>query len=255
MIDATAKIHPTAEIRVTERLSIGEGAIISEGCVIEGRDIEIGREFYMGPRATIGGGSRFEAQSSLKAGHFLHMGEGAFVNTARPVVMGNEVGLGMGTKIFTHGAYLSALDGFPVSFAPVTIGDRVWLPGATVNPGVTIGNDVVVGVGSVVTTSIPNRALVAGVPAKIIAEKRYPRLMDYEKFWKGFLSDWYEMGMDPSPIKADRHTIVVGDTEFDAVLKTIEGPATEFTDRLRDQLRRYGIRFYVSVIDGRYEPW
>ncbi len=53
---------------------------------------------------------------------------------------------------------------------PVTINDGVWL-GADVYicKGVTIGKNVVVGAKSVVTKSIPENSLVAGIPAKVIA--------------------------------------------------------------------------------------
>jgi len=52
---------------------------------------------------------------------------------------------------------------------PVTIGDNVWVGGQTVIcPGVTIGNDVTIGAGSVVTRDVPSHCVVAGNPAKII---------------------------------------------------------------------------------------
>ena len=39
---------------------------------------------------------------------------------------------------------------------------------ATICPGVTIGNDVVIGAGAVVVKDVPDSVVVAGVPAKII---------------------------------------------------------------------------------------
>ncbi|MGV3077913.1 DapH/DapD/GlmU-related protein, partial [Streptococcus pluranimalium] len=53
--------------------------------------------------------------------------------------------------------------------APITLGDNVWLAGGvTVLPGVTLGNNVVVGAGSVVTKSFPDNVVLAGNPAKVI---------------------------------------------------------------------------------------
>lgn len=54
---------------------------------------------------------------------------------------------------------------------PVTIGDNCWIGGhATINPGVTLGNNVVVGAGSVVTKNFGDNVVIAGNPAKIIKE-------------------------------------------------------------------------------------
>lgn len=51
----------------------------------------------------------------------------------------------------------------------VTIGDDVWLgTNSTVLPGVTIGSGAVVAAGSVVNKDVPENAIVAGVPAKIV---------------------------------------------------------------------------------------
>jgi acetyltransferase-like isoleucine patch superfamily enzyme len=55
--------------------------------------------------------------------------------------------------------------------APIQIGDRVWVGiGAKILKGVTIGDDVVVAAGAVVTRSVPSRTLVAGSPAKVIRQ-------------------------------------------------------------------------------------
>ena len=54
---------------------------------------------------------------------------------------------------------------------PVAIGDDVWIGGnVTILPGVTIGNNVVIAAGAVVTRDVPDNSLVGGVPAKVIRE-------------------------------------------------------------------------------------
>lgn len=54
---------------------------------------------------------------------------------------------------------------------PVTIGNDVWIGGkATILPGVTIGDNVVVAAGAVVTKDVPANTIVAGVPARVIKE-------------------------------------------------------------------------------------
>lgn len=52
---------------------------------------------------------------------------------------------------------------------PVTIGHNVWIGGrAVINPGVNIGNNVVIASGAVVTKDVPDNVVVGGNPAKII---------------------------------------------------------------------------------------
>ena len=52
---------------------------------------------------------------------------------------------------------------------PITIGDKMWLGGGViVCPGVTIGENTVVGAGAVVTKDLPANVIAVGNPAKVI---------------------------------------------------------------------------------------
>jgi len=57
------------------------------------------------------------------------------------------------------------------SGAPIVVGDNVWLGGGViVCPGVTIGDDTVVGAGAVVTRDLPAGVVAAGAPARVLRE-------------------------------------------------------------------------------------
>lgn len=184
------RVGHRSTIRVKDWLVLGSGTVVQERCELAGRKIRIGRRGWVLPDAKIGGGSCFEPQSRFDAGPWLHLGVRSLVNTARPVSLGREVGIGTGTALYTHGAYPSALQGKPCSYGPVDVGDRAWIPGAVVNPGVRIGADAIVGVGSVVTRDIPAGALAGGVPARVLKEGCFPKPLSAEQrsaFFADFL--------------------------------------------------------------------
>jgi acetyltransferase-like isoleucine patch superfamily enzyme len=250
-------IHPTAIINVNN-LSIGKGAKIGRYVVIKGTEVIIGREAFIDDFAYIGGGSAFDECAFFHAGDFLHMGRDSHVNPARGVTVGNEVGIGVDTKIFTHGAYLSELDGFPVQFAPVTIGNRVWLPNAWVNPGVTIGSDVVVAARSLVNRDIPSGCLAGGIPAKIIRRDCYPTATDNDMLVE------IAQRIALEAIGDDEFTVTCGESGvymyvqsavFNLTNETICGSPSDESELVRNQLRRHGIRFRYEIVDGMYAPW
>ena len=87
------------------------------------------------------------------------------------ITIGSYCALTEGTKIFTHGGARVARDKYPNFdiFGKVVLGDRVYVgSGAKIMPGVTIGDNVLIAAGSVVTKSIPSNVMVAGNPAKYI---------------------------------------------------------------------------------------
>ena len=52
---------------------------------------------------------------------------------------------------------------------PIQIGHRVWCGfNVTILAGATIGDDVVIGAGSIVTKNIPSNSIAAGIPAKVV---------------------------------------------------------------------------------------
>lgn len=110
-------------------------------------------------------------------GYNIHVGENFYANfdcvmlDVCRIEIGDNCLLAPGVHIYTATHPLDPelrLKGLE-SGKPVRIGDNVWIGGrAIINPGVTIGNNVVVASGSVVTKDIPDNVVVGGNPAKII---------------------------------------------------------------------------------------
>jgi len=249
-------------INVSERLVIGDRSIIGDNFIIEGRDIEIGKEFWSGRYCGIGGGSCMEKHSKLRIGDFGHLGDFGFINTARPVKIGNEVGLGQETKIYTHGTYLNWFDGFPVEFGQVTIGNNVWCPKAIIMPNVTIEDNVVVGAGAVVNKSLPSGCLAVGIPVKVIKENVYPKkYSDLEfqelirQFIEHFKKDILENNGEELKVIQIKDRVFVNNTLFDLSDRRIDGGVNELTEKFKNELRRYGMRFKYYNKDGMYASW
>jgi acetyltransferase-like isoleucine patch superfamily enzyme len=206
VLDEGVRILRHSTVKVLDELRIGAYGTVNESCEIGGRRITIGQELWMLPTAKVGGGSAYELPSRLDIGHYVHLGVQTLVNTARPVTIGHEVGLGTRTSIYTHGAYPSRLQGFPVAFDGVEIGDFAWVPGAIINPGVRIGRNCVVGVNSLVTSNLPDGSLAVGSPAKVIKENAYPRPFSAEQraaFFREFLGRYAVLLASDAPVAGD----------------------------------------------------
>ena len=115
--------------------------------------------------------------SMLKIGKRVKIMQYSFLNPTKPIIIGDDTGIGGHCLLFTHGSWLSQLDGFPVTFAPITLGNKVWLPWRVfIMPGVEIGDEVVIGANSQVTKNLPSNVIANGSPAKIIV-KNYPKVL------------------------------------------------------------------------------
>ena len=90
-----------------------------------------------------------------------------------PVTIGDDVWLGPKVQIYTpsHPIDPIARKQRIESAYPVVIGNNVWIGGgAIILPGVTIGENSVIGAGSVVTHDIPANVIAVGNPCKILRE-------------------------------------------------------------------------------------
>ena len=113
-------------------------------------------------------------------GFNIHLGSGVFLNFDCVVLDVARVTIGDGTEI-GPGVHIYTADhprdpevrrsGLEYG-RPVHIGRNVWIGGkAIILPGVTIGDDALVGAGAVVTRDVPAGATVVGNPARVVAPR------------------------------------------------------------------------------------
>lgn len=154
VVGETARFGKRVQVRTTAivlvpHIEMGDDVIVSESAVIRAQQPFPDSRVILGDRS--------------------HIFPYTIMDPSRPLTIGEETAVGFGSYIFTHGAYKDKLAGYPVSYGEVTIGKSVWLPCRIfIMPGVELGDDVVVGSGSVVTKSFPAGSFVLGEPAKLL---------------------------------------------------------------------------------------
>lgn len=125
-------------------------------------------------------------------GCHIHIGDYFYSNynltilDCAPVTIGNHVMIGPNVGIYTAGHPIDfELREQELEYAfPVTIGDHVWIGGnVCIMPDVTIGNNVVIGAGSVVTKNIPDNVIAVGNPCKVLREITE---QDKKYYFKGY---------------------------------------------------------------------
>lgn len=123
-------------------------------------------------RGTVHMWARFYNPSGISIGEDSIIGDNAFLDGRAPITIGKHVDIASYVSIYNSEHDLEAED-FVAHDGPVTIADYVFIgPRAIILPGVTIGKGAVVAAGAVVTKDVPEFAIVGGVPARPIGERK-----------------------------------------------------------------------------------
>lgn len=108
-------------------------------------------------------------------GKNIEIGNGVFVNACchfqdhGGIAIGDKTQIGHNVVFATLNHGIAPEDRLNTYPAPIKIGRNVWIgSNATILPGVTIGDNAIVGAGAVVAKNVEENAIVGGVPAKPI---------------------------------------------------------------------------------------
>ena len=151
----------------------GHGLQVGPGVVVKHPEtMEVGNSVFLGAQVMIQG--RYDGRCSI--GDHVWIGPQAYFD-ARNLVLEDYVGWGPGAKVLgslhTGDPVDIPIIATPLSIKPVVIGYGADIgTNATVLPGVHVGAHAIVGAGAVVTMDVPEYAVVAGVPAKVIRLRR-----------------------------------------------------------------------------------
>lgn len=139
-------IAPSAAV-FCDRLSIGDRSYVAALAYVTG-DLTIGADCSINPYAVVRGEIR--------------MGDGVRIG-AHASVLGFNHSMSTEAPIHRQDTWSKG----------ITLGDDVWIgSNATILDGVTVGDHVVVGASAVVTKDVPDWAVVAGNPARVVRDRR-----------------------------------------------------------------------------------
>ena len=252
-------IGDNVEIRCPVKIHIGDNSVLTKDIKINCTSFEAGEYLFMCDRVEIGRGGSYGPNSSVKIGKGVGIFENTMINPSEPVEIGDNCGIGADVMIWTHGAWLDVLQGFPADFGPVRIGNNVWLPARSiVLPNVSVGNNVVIGINSIINRDLPSGCFAAGAPCKVIKEKVYPKkvtLAEQSTIIKNIVGKWYELheikGIEGVQTKYENGKIklIQGEniTIYDIGNRVIKGYVNNVSEDLRDFLRRNGIKIYTDM--------
>jgi len=141
-------------IVVGEDTLIGARVTMSAG-LVPGQDLGPVPVLRIGDRCVIGRGSHLIAHHSIEIGDDVFTGPYVYITDQNHGYADPEIPIGRQLPRNTA----------------VSIGSGSWLgAGSIILPGARIGRNVVVAAGSVVRGEVPDRCVVAGVPAKVVRE-------------------------------------------------------------------------------------
>jgi len=266
IVPGPVKISDDAEMWASDKVEIGEYTNILPGFEARCRSLHIGKHCRIHKNVHIGGGGCMGPNAHVWIGDYVGIYQNTTINCAEQVHIGDYVGIGQEVKIWTHGTWLPVAEGFPPQQqGSVRIGNKVWLPArCQVLAGVTIGDNVVVGINSLVNKDLPGGCFAAGMPAKVLKENAYPNHLDDTTLLRvaadlcaEYRTIAHDKGFDPHVVAKINVDVIHPGVyvwfqymdefiEFDLRHPELTKlhDISEYAEDFRDFLRRNGLKFY-----------
>jgi acetyltransferase-like isoleucine patch superfamily enzyme len=160
-------------IRHPHKIRLGDHVVIDDGCLLDAKGTD-NRGIEIGSNCVIGRQSILHCKNGdIVLGHHVNIGVNCDITSSNRVVLGDK------TLVAAYAYIVGGDHVFDCADTPVMEQDRIgrgieigaecWVGAhAVVLDGTTIGTGTIVGAGAVVTKSLPDQAIAAGVPARVV---------------------------------------------------------------------------------------
>jgi acetyltransferase-like isoleucine patch superfamily enzyme len=164
-------------LRHPHEIRIGDNVVVDDNCLLDAKGesnqgITIGNGVFIGRNSIL----------SCKNGD-IAIADGANIGFNCEVFSASRVSIGRDTLLAAYCYLIGGDHDFSDPSQPVlaqgrrsegvAVGAGAWLgAGAKILDGVTIGDGAIVGAGAVVRTAVPDRAIAAGIPARVVGERQ-----------------------------------------------------------------------------------
>lgn len=166
------------------------------------------------------------------------------IDIQRPelIEIGDNVLLHSGTTILNHDfasrAFINAFSDYIPSHSKIKIGNNVWLgQNVSILKGVTIGDNVIIGYGSIVTRSIPSNSIAVGCPAKVI----------------GSFTDYYQRRKKDYIEECINLALAIYDSGRTPTIKDFERDYPAFVDG--SNYKEYDFDYFREFTPTQFEQW
>lgn len=176
-IGSGAILGPNLTLRCPGQITLGNNFVADGNVVLDAKGN--GSSIVAGDAIFVGKNTIFSCSSaSIKLGNEVSMGPHSYIRASRaPVTLGSYITIGAHSVIISGNPGQNRLD-IPMMKQEgpakgISIGDDVWMGvGVRIIDGVKVANGCIIGAGAVVTKDIPDYCVAAGVPARVIANRK-----------------------------------------------------------------------------------
>lgn len=171
---AKGRIILTKDSKIINQQNNKEKIIINENCSVKGELLIFPNsgEIVIGQNTYIGEATRIWSQSRIVIGNNVLISHNVNIHDTDSHPMNTNERLNQIEDILVNNKY--DYSNYQINSEPIEISDNAWIGfNSIILKGVKIGKNSIVACGSVVTKDVPENAIVAGNPAKIIKQKTH----------------------------------------------------------------------------------